>query len=48
VITMHVNAPIPKLAMLLGDYQPVLDKLLAKSPEDRYQSAGDLLADIGA
>jgi serine/threonine protein kinase len=48
VITMHVKAPIPKLAVLLGDYQPVLEKLLAKSPEDRYQSAGDLLADIGA
>ena len=48
VITMHVKAPIPKLAVLLGDYQPVLDKLLAKSPDDRYQSAGDLLADIGA
>jgi serine/threonine-protein kinase PpkA len=48
VITMHVKAPIPKLAVLLGDYQPVLEKLLAKSPDDRYQSAGDLLADIGA
>jgi serine/threonine protein kinase len=48
VITMHVKAPIPKLAVLLADYQPILDKLLAKSPDDRYQSAGDLLAEIGA
>ena len=43
VIAMHVKAPMPKLAVLLADYQPILDKLLAKSPEDRYQSAGDLL-----
>jgi serine/threonine-protein kinase PpkA len=48
VIGMHVKAPIPKLAVLLADYQPILDKLLAKSPDDRYQSAGDLLAEIGA
>ena len=48
VIGMHVKAPVPKLAVLLADYQPILDKLLAKSPDDRYQSAGDLLAEIGA
>ena len=34
--------------MMLADYQPILDRLLAKSPDDRYQSAGDLLAEIGA
>ena len=48
VISMHVKAPVPKLAVLLADYQPILDKLLAKSPDDRYQSAGDLLQEIGA
>ena len=48
VISMHVKAPVPQLAVLLADYQPILDKLLAKSPDDRYQSAGDLLAEIGA
>lgn len=47
VIAMHVNAPVPKLAALLADYQPVLDKLLAKAPADRYQSAGDVAAEIG-
>ena len=48
VISMHVKAPVPKLAVLLADYQPILDKLLAKSPDDRYQSASDLLQEIGA
>ena len=48
VIAMHVNAPVPQLAALLADYQPILDKLLAKAPEDRYQSAADLIADIGS
>jgi serine/threonine protein kinase len=48
VISMHVNAAVPKLAALLCDYQPVLDKLLAKAPADRYQSAADVVADIGS
>jgi serine/threonine-protein kinase PpkA len=48
VIAMHVSAPVPQLAPLLVDYQPILDKLLAKAPDDRYQSAADLIADIGS
>ncbi|HVJ11046.1 MAG TPA: serine/threonine-protein kinase [Burkholderiales bacterium] len=48
VIAMHVSAPVPQLAPLLVDYQPILDKLLAKAPADRYQSAADLIADIGS
>ena len=47
VIGMHVKAPVPQLAVLLADYQPILNKLLAKEPADRYQSAADLLADVG-
>ena len=48
VIGMHVKAPVPKLAVLLADHQPLLDKLLAKSPEDRYQNATEVLTEIGA
>ena len=46
VIGMHVKAPVPQLAVLLQEYQPILNKLLAKEPADRYQSAADLLAEI--
>jgi serine/threonine-protein kinase PpkA len=46
VINMHVNAPPPKLADLLSAHQPVLDKLLAKKPEDRFQSAAEVVASL--
>ena len=46
LITMHVSAPIPRLPSSLAHYQPTLDKLLAKRPEDRFQSAGELCGDI--
>jgi serine/threonine-protein kinase PpkA len=46
VITMHVNAPVPKLADLLAVHQPLLDRLLAKKPEERFQSAAEVLAEI--
>src|SRR5687768_11649913 len=44
VVNMHVNAPVPRLPDRLAGYQPVLDRLLAKKPEDRYQSALELFA----
>jgi serine/threonine-protein kinase PpkA len=46
VISMHVSAPVPQLAALLVDYQPILERLLAKAPDDRYQSAAELLASL--
>ena len=48
VIAMHVNAPPPKLAALLAAHQPLLDRLLAKKPEERFQSAAEVVAEIGA
>jgi len=48
VITMHVNAPPPKLADLLSVHQPLLDRLLAKEPAHRFQSAAEVVAEIGA
>ena len=47
VIAMHVNAPPPQLAELLSVHQPLMDKLLAKKPEDRFQSASEVVAEIG-
>jgi serine/threonine-protein kinase PpkA len=42
VVNMHVHAPIPKLPERLAGYQGVLDRLLAKKPDDRFQSAREL------
>jgi len=48
VISMHINAPVPQLAELLSAYQPILDRLLAKSPDNRFQSAAELIAAVDA
>jgi serine/threonine-protein kinase PpkA len=42
VVNMHVHAPIPQLPEKLAGYQGVLDRLLAKKPEERFQSAREL------
>ena len=42
VVNMHVHAPIPRLPERLAGYQGVLDRLLAKNPDERFQSAREL------
>jgi len=42
----HISAPIPKLPIQYLAYQKVLDKLLAKDPEQRYQRGRDVTAAI--
>ncbi|MDX1571489.1 MAG: protein kinase [Xanthomonadales bacterium] len=39
----HVNHPIPNLPEPLSNYQPIIDGLLAKDPEDRIETADDLI-----
>ena len=46
LMRMHVTAPIPKLPEALAAHQPLLDKMLAKEPGDRFRSAADLVASI--
>jgi len=46
VIYLHANAPRPQLDEPLRAYQPVLDKLLAVDPRERYESARALLDSI--
>ena len=46
LIRMHVSDPIPQLEAPLAGCQPVLDRLLAKNPEHRFQSARDLFAAV--
>ena len=42
----HISAPIPKLPMQYLAYQKILEKLLAKDPEQRFQRGRDLITTI--
>lgn len=42
----HISAKVPRLPQLLQSYQPVVDRLMAKKPEDRYQTGSQLVADL--
>jgi eukaryotic-like serine/threonine-protein kinase len=42
----HVNSPVPRLPQRLAGYQGIVDRLMAKRPEDRFQSARELFAYI--
>ncbi len=44
IIFKHSEAPLPILPHRLSQYQAVLNMLLAKKPEDRIQSAEEVLA----
>lgn len=43
ILDKHVNAPIPRLPELLLEYQELLERLLAKKTNERFQSADELL-----
>ncbi|MEN8720517.1 MAG: serine/threonine-protein kinase, partial [Oceanococcaceae bacterium] len=42
-IFQHVNEPIPRLDDEFGAFQPLLDRLMAKSPETRMQNAEEAM-----
>ena len=48
VLQQHVNAPLPMLPKGLTQHEPLLLKLLAKSREDRFASAEEILVAISA
>ena len=48
VIYKHKRADLPQIAPQFAGYKELLVRLLAKSPADRYQSAGALLEAISA
>lgn len=43
VIIQHREAPVPQLPAGLQHFQPLVDRLLAKRPEDRFQSVEEVL-----
>ena len=47
VALKHIKDPVPRLPEQFASFQPLIDKLMAKKPEDRFQSAHDLLRAIG-
>jgi serine/threonine protein kinase len=46
LIYQHINAPIPRLPRKLSQYQDILDLLLAKKPNERFQSARDVINEL--
>jgi tRNA A-37 threonylcarbamoyl transferase component Bud32 len=46
MLEAHLRAPVPRLAPELASMQPLVDGLLAKNPEDRFQSTEDVIGGI--
>jgi serine/threonine protein kinase len=46
VALKHINDPVPQLPSELAVYQPLLDRMLAKEPIDRYQDLPSMLAEL--
>lgn len=43
IIYQHIHSDIPRLPVRLNALQNLINGLLAKSPDDRYQTAGELI-----
>jgi serine/threonine protein kinase len=43
VILKHTRDPIPTLSEHLSQYQPAINKMMAKRPGNRFQTVGELL-----
>jgi serine/threonine protein kinase len=43
IVYQHLHSPVPQLPPESASVQDVLDRLMAKAPEDRYPSALDLM-----
>jgi serine/threonine-protein kinase PpkA len=48
VIWKHRHAPVPTLPGPLGEYQTLLNRLVAKEPAGRFASAAELLDVLAA
>lgn len=44
----HLNEPIPRLPEHLAAYQPLLEQMIAKAPDERFASAAELLGYVRA
>jgi len=48
LVNLQVNGPLPTLPAALRQHQPLLERLLAKDPAERFQSAREIVALLGA
>jgi serine/threonine-protein kinase PpkA len=48
ILAAHRATPIPRLPEQFAVYQPIIDRLLAKDPKDRYASAAEFLDALDA
>ena len=46
ILSQHLTAPIPRLPEELAEYQPLIDGMLAKQVEDRFQDSHAVLDEI--
>jgi serine/threonine protein kinase len=46
VVFKHLNEPIPQLPDAIAMYQPLLEKMTAKEPGDRFAGAAEMLAAV--
>jgi len=46
VLSQHVHAPVPTLPEYESMHQQLIDRMMAKDPDDRYASADELVEDI--
>jgi serine/threonine-protein kinase PpkA len=44
----HLKEPVPALPPTLNQYQPLIEKFLAKNPDDRFQNGAEAVAAIDA
>lgn len=42
ILMSHINKPVPELPDALQEWQPIIDKCLAKDPDDRYSTVESL------
>lgn len=46
IVIQHKTSPVPTLPEKMAIYQPLLDRMMAKSLDDRFASADEMLASI--
>jgi len=46
LIHAHLNEPVPKLPVDMSKYQPLIEGMLAKDPDERFQNTDEMIAGI--